>query len=307
MGVELVARSPVAAALFDAASGILGFDLLKLCREGPADQLNRTEFSQPALFVHAYAALKQLEQERPDLWSNVVGVAGLSLGEYTAVAAAGGVSFADGVRLVHLRGQAMQAAADAVPSSMSSVLGLEQAKLEEICRSVSSPDSFAVVANIVVPRKYCDFGPTQRRSKRLSWRVSMRGAMKAVRLHVAGGFSHSDHAARGEQAGRGARESGFPADASSGLLERGRRAAHRAEGIHRAAESPSRFASSMGIDAEELYRGWRGSVHRNRCGSRVGWNAEASRSKSGLRELQRLDRPKLYKSNLTNNQVARWF
>ena len=77
MGVELVARSTVAAALFDAASGILGFDLLKLCREGPADQLNRTEFSQPALFVHAYAALKQLEQERPDLWSNVVGVAGL--------------------------------------------------------------------------------------------------------------------------------------------------------------------------------------------------------------------------------------
>ena len=187
MGKELVARSSVAARLFSDASEILGFDLLQLCSVGPAEQLNRTEFSQPALFVHAYAALKQLEEERPELWSDVIGVAGLSLGEYTAVAAAGGVSFADGVKLVQLRGQAMQAAADAVPSSMSSVLGLDQAKLEAVCQSVSSPDSYALVANLLCPGNIAISGHTTAVEAAELASVEA-GAMKAVRLQVAGAF-----------------------------------------------------------------------------------------------------------------------
>ena len=133
------------------------------------------------------------------------------------------------------------------------------------------------------------------------------GAMKAVRLHVAGAFHTQIMLPAVSKLEEALAKVDFPADSSSSLLECGRRAAHRAEGIHRAAESPSCFASSVGSDVEELYRGWRGSVHRNWCWSRFGWNAETSRSQSGLRELQRLDGPKLCKSHLTNNQVARWF
>lgn len=190
MGMELTARSPVAANLFAEASKILGFDLQKLCAEGPAEQLNRTEFSQPALFVHSYAALKQLETERPDLWADVIGVAGLSLGEYTAVAAAGGISFADGVRLVQQRGLAMQAAADAVPSSMSSIIGLEQAKLEEVCKSVSSSDSFAQVANLLCPGNIAISGHTPAIAAAEEASLAA-GAMKAIRLQVAGAFHTS--------------------------------------------------------------------------------------------------------------------
>lgn len=190
MGTALTARSPLAAELFAEASEILGFDLQKLCAVGPAEQLSRTEFCQPALFVHAYASLKQLEIEQPDLWSEVVGVAGLSLGEYTAVAAAGGISFADGVRLVQQRGLAMQAAADAVPSSMSSILGLEQSKLEDICKTVSSSDSFVQVANLLCPGNIAISGHTAAVAAAEEASVAA-GAMKAVRLQVAGAFHTS--------------------------------------------------------------------------------------------------------------------
>jgi [acyl-carrier-protein] S-malonyltransferase len=190
MGIALTARSPIAAALFAEASQILGFDLRSLCELGPAEQLSRTEFSQPALFVHSYAALKQLETERPELWSDVVGVAGLSLGEYTAVAAAGGISFADGVRLVQQRGLAMQAAADAVPSSMSSIIGMEQSKLEEICKAVSTSNAFVQVANLLCPGNIAISGHTAAVAAAEEASVAA-GAMKAVRLQVAGAFHTS--------------------------------------------------------------------------------------------------------------------
>ncbi len=187
MGTALTARSPLAADLFAEANAILGYDLRKLCAVGPAEQLSRTEFSQPALFVHSFAALKQLELERPELWADVVGVAGLSLGEYTAVAAAGGITFADGVRLVQQRGLAMQAAADAVPSSMSSILGLEQAKLEEICKSISTSEAFVQVANLLCPGNIAISGHTAAVAAAEDASVAA-GAMKAVRLQVAGAF-----------------------------------------------------------------------------------------------------------------------
>lgn len=190
MGSALTARSPIATELFAEANEILGFDLRNLCALGPAEQLSRTEFSQPALFVHSYAAFKQLEIERPDLWTDVVGVAGLSLGEYTAVAAAGGISFADGVRLVQQRGLAMQAAADAIPSSMSSIIGLDQTKLEEVCKAVSTPESFAQVANLLCPGNIAISGHTAAIAAAEEASVAA-GAMKAVRLQVAGAFHTS--------------------------------------------------------------------------------------------------------------------
>jgi [acyl-carrier-protein] S-malonyltransferase len=188
MGAELTSRSAAARSLFDQASQLLGFDLLSLCTKGPIEELSRTEFSQPALFVHSYAALKELESSRPELWQSVGAVAGLSLGEYTAVAAAGGISFEDGLRLVQARGRAMQAAADATPSGMSSILGLAVEPLQEICESVSQgPASFVQLANLLCPGNIAISGHLDA-LERAEQAAVAAGAMKVVRLQVAGAF-----------------------------------------------------------------------------------------------------------------------
>lgn len=188
MGSQLSQRSQSARELFDEASQILGFDLLRLCVEGPAEELGRTEYSQPALFVHSYAALRDLESQRPNLWDSVIAVAGLSLGEYTAVVAAGGLSFADGVRLVQARGRAMQAAADCMASGMSSILGLATDKLDSICSQASQgSESFVQLANLLCPGNIAISGHLDAldRAEKLS---EAAGAIKAIRLQVAGAF-----------------------------------------------------------------------------------------------------------------------
>lgn len=187
MGGPLVERSAIARGHFALASEILGFDLLKLCLEGPAEELNRTEFSQPALFVHSFAALQQLEADRPALWDAVSHTAGLSLGEYTAVAAAGGFSFADGVRLVQARGQAMQAASNAVASGMSSVIGMEQQPLADICQQASTAEHRVQLANLLCPGNIAISGHLE--ALGVAERLCVEaGAMKTVRLQVAGAF-----------------------------------------------------------------------------------------------------------------------
>ena len=137
--------------------------------------------------MHAYATLKELEIQRADLWDSVVGVAGLSLGEYTAVAAAGGLSFAEGVLLVQQRGLAMQAAADAVRSGMTSVLGLDLQKLEEICTAVSSSQNFVRLANLLCPGNVAISGhiPAIEAAEAA---CNEAGAMRTIRLQVAGAF-----------------------------------------------------------------------------------------------------------------------
>src|SRR6516225_5007185 len=124
MAAELCRALPAAQQLFDQAADILGYDLLKVCAEGPAEKLNSTVVSQPALYVASLAALESLRVKEPQAEPDCVATAGLSLGEYSALAFAGSLTFADGLRLVQTRGQAMQAASDATPSGMVSVLGL---------------------------------------------------------------------------------------------------------------------------------------------------------------------------------------
>src|SRR5207245_3287622 len=116
---------PAVRALFDRAGEILGFDLRAVCFEGPAEALEATDVSQPAIFVASLAALEGLKAEQPDLVASCAGAAGLSLGEYTALVFAGALDFEAGLRVVRRRGQAMQAAAIAAPSGMASVLGLD--------------------------------------------------------------------------------------------------------------------------------------------------------------------------------------
>lgn len=132
MGRDVYDASPAARAVFDKANGVLGFDIAKLCFEGPADQLERTDIQQPAIFVTSVALWAALREARGGAVSfHVAG--GLSLGEYTALHAAGAVAFEDALRLVHQRGRLMQDAAVAVPSGMVSLLGGDADAAKRLC------------------------------------------------------------------------------------------------------------------------------------------------------------------------------
>src|SRR5688572_1790759 len=126
MGRQLVESVPAARELYEKANAILGYDLLNLCLEGPAEKLDSTVHSQPALFVTSLAAVEWLKANKPEVVSGCAAAAGLSLGEYSALVFAGVMTFEDGLRVVQQRGQAMQDAADAQPSGMVSILGLER-------------------------------------------------------------------------------------------------------------------------------------------------------------------------------------
>ncbi len=127
----------------------------------PAERLEATEFCQPALFVVGIAAANVLTQEQPDRIAAVKAAAGLSLGEYTAVCFAGGLQFPDALKLVQRRGQAMQAAADAVESGMASVLGLELDAVEKLCDQCREENEVLQPANLSVPWKHRCFRASQ--------------------------------------------------------------------------------------------------------------------------------------------------
>ncbi len=138
MGKTIAERYPAARELYDKATKVLGYDLAKVCFEGPAEELDSTVVSQPALFVTSLAALEMLRADSPDVVLACEMSAGLSLGEYTALVFAGVLSFEDGVRIVQRRGEAMQEAADATPSGMVSILLLDRERAEAICAEASS-------------------------------------------------------------------------------------------------------------------------------------------------------------------------
>ncbi len=190
MGQWLCETHPTALRCFDQASEILGYDLKQLCLEGPADKLNATEFSQPALFVVGIAAAEVLREQDPDRIEAIKAAAGLSLGEYTAVCFAGGLKFEDGVRLVQRRGQAMQAAADAVESGMASVLGLDLEAVEKLCDSCREDGEVLQPANLLCPGNIAVSGH-RTAIERLIPAATEAGAMKVVPLSVAGAFHTS--------------------------------------------------------------------------------------------------------------------
>jgi [acyl-carrier-protein] S-malonyltransferase len=186
MARDVITQAPQSAELFARARDVLGYDLHEVCQHGPEDRLNSTAVSQPALFVAGLAAVELLRIDAPDAVDQCAGAAGLSLGEYTALVFAGALSFEDGLRVVKARGEAMQAAADAEPSGMMSVLGLELEKLEEICRLASELGSIRI-ANYLCPGNMVLSGakPALAEAERLA---SEFGAMKTIRLAVAGAF-----------------------------------------------------------------------------------------------------------------------
>ena len=130
MGADLYQKSAAVKALFDRADEILGFSLSQTMFSGSDEELRQTKVTQPAVFLHSVALAKALgEGFQPEM------VAGHSLGEFSALVAAGAMNFEDGLRLVSKRAMAMQKACEAVPSTMAAVLGLPDEKVEEICQA----------------------------------------------------------------------------------------------------------------------------------------------------------------------------
>lgn len=190
MGQALVERCDAAKALFEQASSILGYDLLEICLNGPSEKLNETRHSQPALFVHSLATLTELQTTRPEILSNIVATAGLSLGEYTAIVAAGGMTFADGLKLVQRRADSMQAAADLVNSGMASVIGLTVPETEAICEKSRLPGEVLQVANLLCPGNIAVSGHAHSLAA-FREEAAAAGARMVIPLSVAGAFHTS--------------------------------------------------------------------------------------------------------------------
>lgn len=186
MAAALCQSLPAAAELFTRASAVLGYDLLAVCTNGPAEKLNATDVSQPAIFVASLAALEQLKATEPDAPAGVTATAGLSLGEYTALAFAGALSFEDGVKLVQARGRAMQAAAEATPSGMVSVLGLDLPDVESLVSEARAVDTLEV-ANLLCPGNTAVSGSISA-IERFEQLCVQKGGIRTVRLAVAGAF-----------------------------------------------------------------------------------------------------------------------
>lgn len=180
-------ESPEAARLFERANEVLGYDLLGVCQNGPAERLDSTEVSQPALFVSSLAALETLRQREPETVMSCQAAAGLSLGEYSALVFAGVMTFEDGLQVVQERGRAMQAAADANPSGMVSILGLEREQVDTICEQARDAGQVLQVANLLCPGNIAISGHTDA-CERAAQLATQAGAMKTVPLAVAGAF-----------------------------------------------------------------------------------------------------------------------
>ena len=192
MGKEAAAEVPAAAELYAKAADILGYDLLEIDDKA---KLDTTAVSQPAIFVASLAAVEKLRASEGG--ADTVDAAnmcmGLSLGEYTALAFAGAISFEDGVKITKARGEAMQAASEASSSGMASVIGLDKEKVTELCDAASEAtggESIAI-ANYLCPGNYACSGSMTAVEKVMEMAKPEFKARMAVKLAVAGAF-HTD-------------------------------------------------------------------------------------------------------------------
>jgi [acyl-carrier-protein] S-malonyltransferase len=187
MGRALVEAQPDLRHFYEGAANVLGYDLAAICWEGPAEKLNSTIYSQPALFVTSLAALELLRRTKPEVVGTCRVAAGLSLGEYTAMTFAGVMDFETGLRVVQRRGEAMQEASDARASGMVSVLGLEIAQIEALCDEARQPGEVLQIANYLCPGNTVVSGD-RAACGRLDELATAAGAMKVIPLAVAGAF-----------------------------------------------------------------------------------------------------------------------
>lgn len=194
MGVDLAVRFPEAERVFAAGREILGFDVLAMARDGPEAELHSTRASQPAIFLHSMAVLEVLSKRRGlpgpldgGAASGDVATAGLSLGEYSALVFAGSLAFEDAVRIVGLRGAAMQEACERVPGGMAAVIGFPAERVEAAVAAAQAEGCAVEVANYNSPTQTVISGeaPGVQRAAEL---LRAAGARRVVPLKVAGAF-----------------------------------------------------------------------------------------------------------------------
>lgn len=182
MGKDLYENSEIAREIFDKAEEILGFELKKICFEGPEDELKQTRITQPAIFVHSYVVAKLLNGKlKADM------VAGHSLGEYSALAYAGVLSFEDALKIVKLRGELMQKAGEENPGTMAAIIGLDDKTVYEICSKIN--DGIVQPANFNAPGQVVISGDIP--SVRKAMELAQNAGAKMVKELVVSGAFHS--------------------------------------------------------------------------------------------------------------------
>lgn len=179
MGSELYNTSAEAKELFETANDLLGFDITKVMFTGSDEELKQTKVTQPAIFIHSVILARVADNFAPDM------VAGHSLGEFSALVAAGAISFENGLKLVAQRAMAMQKACEIAPSSMAAILGLDDAKIIEICAEIQ--DDIVVPANFNCPGQVVISGTVSGVEKACEL-LKAAGAKRAVILPVSGAF-----------------------------------------------------------------------------------------------------------------------
>ncbi len=185
MGKDLYEQYSSARELYDRADEILGFKLSKLCFEGPEEELQQTRNAQPAIAVTSLALLRVALEVSPQLAKKPAYVAGHSLGEYSALVAAGALPFGEAVRLLRVRGELMQSAGDRNPGTMAAVLGLDISDCEEVCREAG-----AEICNVNAPGQIVIGGRREAVVRALDY-AKARGAAKVIPLSVSGAFHSS--------------------------------------------------------------------------------------------------------------------
>lgn len=179
MGKELLEKVPCALDYFKRANEILGFDIAQIMQEGTIEELTQTAVTQPAIFIHSVLTALTIENFSPSM------VAGHSLGEFSALVAAKGLSFEDGLKLVSIRANSMQKACEMSPSTMAAVLGLEDEKVDAICRSIA--DDIVVAANYNCPGQLVISGTFSGIEKATAM-LQEAGAKRVLPLKVGGAF-----------------------------------------------------------------------------------------------------------------------
>jgi [acyl-carrier-protein] S-malonyltransferase len=180
MGKAFLEQSPAAKRLFDGANTLLGYDLARVCFYGPDSDLTKTENAQPGIFLVSWVAYELLKERVPTL--NVEATAGLSLGEFTALCAAGAMLFEDGLTLVRQRGKFMQEACDQTQGGMAAVIGLDEAAAQAVCKEAG-----VEVANLNCPGQIVISGAADKLPKAIEL-AKAKGAKKAIQLQVAGAY-----------------------------------------------------------------------------------------------------------------------
>jgi [acyl-carrier-protein] S-malonyltransferase len=180
MGKDLTEKFPSAKTWFDRANAALGYDLAKVCFEGPEADLTKTENAQPGIFLVSWVCFQLLREAMPDLKFDAT--AGLSLGEFTALTAAGAMSFEDGLRVVRQRGKFMQEACDVTRGGMAAIIGLDEGPTREVCAEAG-----VVLANLNCPGQLVISGEAERIAKACEL-AKARGAKRALPLPVAGAY-----------------------------------------------------------------------------------------------------------------------